>query len=122
MARVFLNTHHVFSVSKALIHFTPSFMCLKNERQVIALLVQEQGDVHLMLQDIAKDIDVQMTADGEHVLVHVTHPQPDSLMVHWHSRGGTRNYFYVEMSGTTCRIEEIVVVGGRCVFCVFCAK
>jgi hypothetical protein len=34
-------------------------------------------------------------------------------------RGGTRNYFYVEMSGTTCRIEEIVVVGGQYVFYVF---
>jgi hypothetical protein len=34
-------------------------------------------------------------------------------------RGGTRNYFYVEMSGTTSRIEEIVVVGGQYVFYVF---
>jgi hypothetical protein len=37
-------------------------------------------------------------------------------------RGGARNYFYVEMSGTTCRIEETVVVGGQHVFHVFCVE
>jgi DNA relaxase NicK len=37
-------------------------------------------------------------------------------------RGGTRNHFYVEMSGTTCRIEKIVVVRGQYVFYVFYAE
>jgi hypothetical protein len=54
---------------------------------------------------------------------------PSETCVEAFIEGGTQHCFmntvnssrliYAEMSGTTCRIEEIVVVGGQCVFCVF---